>query len=84
MLGVILYYHVLKGQQGDFLKVFSMIVGTLFKCLRPSQKNVPFPVARPTHFFRNVKKNSRFTSQRSKYFNLQAHDLVSLTTIGMM
>ena len=30
------------------------------------------------------KTNSRFISQRSKYFNLQAHDLVLLTTIGMM
>ena len=30
------------------------------------------------------KKNSRFISQRSKYFNLQAHNLVLLTTIGMI
>ena len=33
-------------------------------------------------FFRKVKKN-RFTSQRSEYFNLQAHDLVLLTAIGI-
>ena len=47
-----------------------------------------FPIAQPTHFFRKVKKkkkkkNSRFTGQRSKYFALQAHDLL-LTTIAMM
>ena len=42
-----------------------------------------FPIARPTHFFRKEKKNSRFTGQRSKYFALQAHDLI-LRTIGMM
>ena len=33
---------------------------------------------------KSKKKNSRFTNQRSKYFNFQAHNLVLLTTIGMM
>ena len=38
----------------------------------------------PTHVFRNVKtkKNSTFTSQTDKYFNLQAHDLVLLPNTG--
>ena len=35
-------------------------------------------------FSKSKKKKSRFTSQRSKYVNLQAHDLVFLTTISMM
>ena len=38
-----------------------------------------FPSADRPIFFPKVKKkkkNSRFTSQRSKYFNLQAHDRV--------
>ena len=51
---------------------------------RPSQQNVSFPIARLTHFFRKVKKHSRFTSQRSKYFNLQAHVRVLFTAIGMI
>ena len=43
-----------------------------------------FPSPDRPIFFRKVKKKSRFTGQRSKYFNVQAHDLVLLTTIGMM
>ena len=44
----------------------------------PNKMLLWFPIARPTHFFRKKKKkkNSRFTGQRSKYFALQAHDLV--------
>ena len=43
-----------------------------------------FPSPDRPIFFRKVKKkNSRFTGQRSKYFDLQAHDLV-LITIGMI
>ena len=39
---------------------------------------------RPTDpFFSKSKKKNRFTSQRSEYFNLQAHDLVLLTAIGI-
>ena len=51
--------------------------------LWPSQCNASFPIARPTHFFGKVKKKKKFQnhSQRSKYFNLQAHDLVLLTPI---
>ena len=48
------------------------------------KKNVSFPIARMTHFFSKSKKKIRLTSQRSKYFNLQAHNLVLLTSIGMM
>ena len=44
--------------------------------------------AQPPHLFRNGKisknKNSRFTSQRSKNFNVQDHDRVLLTTINIM
>ncbi len=35
-------------------------------------------------FFSKCKKISRFTGQRGTYFNLQAHYLALLTTIGMM
>ena len=46
-------------------------------CLGHPNNITSFPIAQPTHFFRKVKKNARFTSQRSKYFNLQAHDLIN-------
>ena len=55
--------------------------GILFD--RRLRQNKPFPLL----YLGNAqkkKKNCRFISQRSKYFNLQAHDLVLLTTIGMM
>ena len=49
-----------------------------------SRALIPFSFAFGPHLFRKLKKNSRFTSQESKYFNLQAHDPVLLTTVGMM
>ena len=48
------------------------------KCLVCHRPTDPPPPSPPK------KGNSRFTSQRSKYFNVQAHDLILLTTIGMM
>ena len=48
---------------------------------RPFQCSVSSHIARSTHLFWKVKKKKKqfkFTSQRSKYFNLQAHDLVLL------
>ena len=55
-----------------------------FSSLGHPNKMFRFPSPDRAIFFRKVKNNSRFTSQRSKYFNLQAHDLVLLTTIGIL
>ena len=46
--------------------------------LRPSWWNVSFPMARPTHSFTKSKKKIQIHLSRSKYFNLQAYDLVLL------
>ena len=44
---------------------------------------VSHAIARPTHFFGKVKKKNSesLVKLRSKYFTLQAHDLVLLTPI---
>ena len=55
-----------------------------FSSLGHSNKMFRFPSPDRPIFFLKVKNNSRLTSQRSKYFNLPAHDLVSLTTIGIL
>ena len=56
-----------------------------FSSLGHPDKMFRFPSPDRPIFFRKVKKKkSRFTCQRSKYFNLQAHDLVLLTTIGIL
>ena len=55
-----------------------------FSSLGHPNKMFRFPSPDRPIFFRKVKNNSRLTSQRSKYFNLQAHDLVLLTTIGIL
>ena len=56
--------------------IFSIVI-------RPSQLYVSFPIARPTHFFGKVKKKMQNHFKKSKYFSLQAHDLVLLTPIGL-
>ena len=50
--------------------------------VRPSQ--FPSPNLLIFFFQNNKNKNSRFTSQRIKYFNVQAYNLVLLTTIIIM
>ncbi len=74
-----------------FVFIFILqIVGSISEKLQLSIKAIPIKCLvshRPTDPFfskSKKKKKSRFGSQRSKYFNLQAHDLVLLTTIGML
>ena len=47
-------FQIFLGGNSTFINSFE--ISKFMTVKRPSQLNVPFPIARPTHFFRKVKK----------------------------